>query len=76
MENVKLGCLIDLHSNTGFSKGPTVQYAEFFPYVDKLWFGESCAYNKMSPVNYLVEVSGIPFGLTGDMLQAGGEIHG
>lgn len=72
MENVKPGCLIDLHSNTGFSRGPATQYTEFFPYVDKLWFGESFAYNRMSPANYLVETSGIPFGLTGDMLQNGG----
>ena len=72
MESVKPGCLIDLHSNTGFSKGPANQYTEFFPYVDKVWFGESFLYNKMSPANYLVESSGIPFGLTGDMLYRGG----
>ena len=72
MESVKPGCLIDLHSNTGFSRGPANQYAEFFPYVDKLWFGESFLYNKMAPANWLVESSGIPFGLTGDMLYRGG----
>lgn len=72
MESVKPGCIIDLHSNTGFSRGPANQYTEFFPYVDKVWFGESFLYNKMSPANYLVESSGIPFGLTGDMLHAGG----
>lgn len=72
MESVKPGCLIDLHSNTGFSKGPANQYTEFFPYIDKLWFGESFLYDKMSPANWLVESSGIPFGLTGDMLFKGG----
>ena len=72
MESVKPGCLIDLHSNTGFSKGPANQYAEFFPYVDKLWFGESFLYDKMTPANWLVESSGLPFGLTGDMLFRGG----
>jgi len=72
LDNTKPGCLIDLHSNTGFSKGPATQYTEFFPYVDKLWFGESFKYNEMSPENWLVEVSGIPFGLMGDMLQGGG----
>lgn len=72
MDSVKEGCVIDLHSNTGFSKGPAMQYAEFFPYVDKLWFGESFIYNKMSPKNWLVESSGIPFELMGDMLHAGG----
>ncbi len=72
MEAEKPGCIIDLHSNTGFSKGPAKQYAEYFPYVDKLWFGESFMYNEMSYENWLVEVSGIPFGLMGDMLHGGG----
>ena len=72
MERIKPGCQIDLHSNTAFSKGPAVQYAEFFPYIDKLWFGESFLYDDMPPENWLVEVSGIPFGLMGDMLQGGG----
>ena len=72
MESVKSGCLIDLHSNTAFSKGAANQYAEFFPYVDKLWFGESFLYDKMTPANWMVESSGIPFGLTGDMLYRGG----
>jgi len=72
MAEVKPDCIIDLHSNTGFSIGPATQYAEFFPYVDKLWFGESFQYDRMSPDQWLVEVSGIPFGLMGDMLQGGG----
>jgi hypothetical protein len=72
MARAKPGCVIDLHSNTGFSIGPANQYAEFFPYVDKLWFGESFRYDDMSAANWLVEVSGIPFGLTGDMLQSCG----
>jgi hypothetical protein len=72
MEHAKPGCIIDLHSNTGFSLGPANQYAEFFPYIDKLWFGESFDYNHMPPENWLVEASGIPFGLMGDMLQDGG----
>ena len=40
--------------------------------MDKLWFVESFRYNQMSPDAWLVEVSGIPFGLMGDMLQGGG----
>ena len=72
LDNEKPGCLLDLHSNTGFSIGPANQYTEYFPYVDKLWFGESFQYDKMPPENWLVEVSGIPFGLMGDMLQGGG----
>jgi hypothetical protein len=72
MDNVKQGCLLDLHSNTGFSIGPANQYTEFFPFINKIWFGESFNYDKMSPENWLVETSGIPFGLMGDMLQGGG----
>ncbi|MGJ7029717.1 glycoside hydrolase domain-containing protein [Niabella hirudinis] len=72
MDGVKPGCIIDLHSNTGFSKGPATQYTEFFPYINKLWFGESFQYNNMSAANWLVEVSGLPFGLMGDMLHGGG----
>ncbi len=72
LDREKPGSMIDLHSNTGFSKGPANQYAEFFPYLDKLWFGESFHYDAMPPENWLVEVSGIPFGHMGDMLHAGG----
>jgi len=72
MDEVKPGCILDLHSNTGFSKGPAIQYTEFFPYLDKLWFGESFKYDEMPPENWLVEVSGIPFGHMGDMLHGGG----
>ncbi|SDC98535.1 glycoside hydrolase domain-containing protein [Niabella drilacis] len=72
MDQVRPGCIIDLHSNTGFSKGPATQYTEFFPYINKLWFGESFQYHKMPPANWLVEVSGLPFGLMGDMLHGGG----
>lgn len=72
MDEVKPGTIIDLHSNTGFSRGPANQYAEFFPYIDKVWFGESFRYDEMDPANWIVESSGIPFGHTGDMLHAGG----
>lgn len=72
METVKPGCLIDLHSNTGFSKGPAIQYTEFFPYIDKVWFGEFFKYDRLSSTAFLTESSGIPFGLPGDMLQSGG----
>ncbi|SEA29968.1 hypothetical protein SAMN05192529_1136 [Arachidicoccus rhizosphaerae] len=72
MDMVKPGCMIDLHSNTDFSKGPATQYTEFFPYINKLWFGENFHYEDMQPDNWMVETSGIPFGLMGDMLFSGG----
>lgn len=66
------GCLIDLHSNTGYSVGPANQYTDFFPYIDRLWFGESFRYNKMDPDEWFVTFSGIPFGQMSEMLQDGG----
>jgi hypothetical protein len=64
--------LIDLHSNTGYSIGPANQYTDFFPYIDRLWFGESYRYNEMTPDEWLVTFSGIPFGQMSEMLQDGG----
>jgi len=40
--------------------------------VNRLWFGEGFKYDAMSPEQWLVECSGIPFGLMGDMLEGGG----
>lgn len=74
MAQNKKGCMIDLHSNTGFSKGCSNHYMEFFPYIDRPWFGESFNYNAMSADQYLVQVSGIPFGLMGEMLHLGGNL--
>ncbi|MCX7425903.1 MAG: DUF6067 family protein [Planctomycetia bacterium] len=71
MERARPGCLIDLHSNTLFSHGPANQYLEFFPYIDRLWFGEGFNYDD-PPDFWLTEVSGIPYGLMGEMLQDGG----
>ncbi len=66
------GALVDLHSNTAYSRGPANQYTEFFPYVNRLWFGESFRYDEMTPDQWLVTFSGIPFGLMAEMLQGGG----
>lgn len=63
---------IDLHSNAWYSSGPANQYAGFFAYVDRLWFGEGFGYNAMQPDEWFVCFSGIPFGLMSDMLQDGG----
>lgn len=70
------GALIDLHSanqfreKDGFANSANL-YLEHFPYLDRLWFGEYFDYNA-PPEFWLVEVSGIPFGLMGEMLQDGG----
>ncbi len=69
--------LIDLHSanqynpRDGFVSSATL-YLEHFPYLDRLWFGEYFDYEGSPADFWLVEVSGIPFGLMGEMLQDGG----
>jgi hypothetical protein len=45
---------------------------EHFPYLNRLWFGEYFDYEHNTPDFFLTEVSGIPFGLMGEMLQGGG----
>jgi hypothetical protein len=68
--------IIDLHSanqynkRDGFNNSANL-YLEHFPYLNRLWFGEYFDYDK-SPDFWLVEVSGIPFGLMGEMLEKGG----
>ncbi|MDW8104287.1 MAG: DUF6067 family protein, partial [Armatimonadota bacterium] len=68
---------IDFHSGDNWSppwlsepplSSPANEYMEHFPYIDTLWFGELYDYN-LPPDYWLVEISGIPFGLRNDMLQ-------
>ncbi len=69
--------IIDLHSANQFNKSDGFNnsanlYMEHFPYLNRLWFGEYFDYEKNGPDFFLTEVSGIPFGLMGEMLQGGG----
>lgn len=70
------GALIDLHSanqfnpRDGFASSANL-YLEHFPFIDRLWFGEYFDYDS-APDYWLVELSGIPFGLMGEMLEKGG----
>jgi len=68
--------VIDLHSanqynpRDGFTNSANL-YLEHFPYINRLWFGEY--FDPDSPPDFwLVEMSGIPYGLMGEMLQDGG----
>ncbi len=71
------GALIDLHSanqynpRDGFASSANL-YLEHFPFLNRLWFGEYFDYEGSRPDYWLVELSGIPFGLMGEMLQNGG----
>ena len=70
------GAMIDLHSanqynpKDGFANSGNL-YLEHFPYLDRLWFGEYFNYD-FPPEFWLIEVSGIPYGLMGEMLEGGG----
>jgi len=68
--------IIDLHSANQFNNrdgfiNSIFLYMEHLPYISRLWFGEYFEYD-MNPDYWLTEVSGIPFGLTGEMLEKGG----
>ncbi len=67
---------MDLHSWNHFNKWAGFTnclnlYMDLLPYFDLVWIGEGRDYNRM-PDHWLVEVSGIPFGLPGQMLEGGG----
>lgn len=70
------GALLDLHSanqynpRDGFASSANL-YLEHFPFINRLWFGEYFDYDSR-PDYWLVEISGIPFGLMGEMLEKGG----
>lgn len=64
---------IDLHSANQFNAkdgfiNSACLYMEHMPYLDRLWLGEYFDYNA-GPDYWLTEVSGIPFGMMGEMLQ-------
>ena len=69
MEQYRPGSLIDLHSHEQYSMGPANQYMGFFPYIDRLWFGEGFDYEKKRPDEWLITFSGIPFGLMSEMIE-------
>ncbi|MCS7224696.1 MAG: DUF6067 family protein [Armatimonadetes bacterium] len=77
MKRINPNSRIDFHSGDNWAppwepEPPMLsaanQYMEHFPYLDTLWFGELYDYD-MPPDYWLVEISGIPFGLMGDMLN-------
>jgi hypothetical protein len=68
--------VIDLHSANQFNVrdgyiNSAMLYMEHFPYISRLWFGEYFEYD-LDEDYWMTEVSGLPFGLMGEMLQDGG----
>ncbi len=67
---------MDLHSWNHFNKWAGFAnclnlYMDLLPFFDHVWIGEGRDYNR-NPDHWLIEVSGIPFGVTGQMLEGGG----
>jgi len=67
---------MDLHSWNHFNEWAGFAsclnlYMDLLPYFDLVWIGEGRDYDRL-PDHWLIEVSGIPFGLPGQMLQGGG----
>ena len=76
MDRTRPGCLIDFHCGNSFEPGYGMnscanQFMEHFPYMNSLWFGEGYDYNE-TPDYWLTEISGIPYGMFGEMLQDNG----
>ncbi len=68
--------VIDLHSANQFNVrdgfiNSAMLYMEHFPFISRLWFGEYFEYD-LDEDYWMTEVSGLPFGLMGEMLQDGG----
>lgn len=76
LDRERPGALLDLHSwnhlngRAGFANCLNL-YMEHLPYLDSLWIGEGRNYDE-PPDHWMVEISGIPFGVMGEMLQGGG----
>jgi len=64
---------IDMHSWNHYNQlagwaSSAIVYMELYPFADRLWYGE-CFSADRSPEYWLIERSGIPFGLMSEQLQ-------
>ncbi len=69
--------IIDLHSANQYNDrdgfiNSVFLYMEHIPYISRLWFGEYFDYDT-DPDYWMTEVAGLPFGITGEMLEKGGQ---
>ena len=69
--NSQIDCHSWSHFNWDAGMTPSAYcYMQNFPYYNRLWYGEGFAYDA-KPDLWLVEMSGIPFGLMSEMLGSG-----
>ncbi len=71
------GPRIDLHSWNEFNDWARYAqcaniFMDSFGLVDRIWFGEGHHYTGPPADHFLVELSGIPYGVMGEMLEGGG----
>lgn len=76
LERDRPGAKIDMHTWNHYNKyakwaSSLNLYMDMLPYIDHLWVGEARDYNRSSDY-WLIEVSGVPFGLSSQMLNKGG----
>ncbi|MCD0486674.1 DUF6067 family protein [Pedobacter sp. MC2016-14] len=76
LERERPGGKIDMHTWNHYNKyarwaSSLNLYMDMLPYIDHLWVGEARDYNRSADY-WLIEVSGIPFGLSSQMLNKGG----
>ena len=76
LDNRRPNARIDMHTWNHFNNMAGFAcclnlYMDLLPYFDQLWIGEGRNYDR-SPDYWLIETAGIPFGLTSQMLQGGG----
>ena len=69
------GCdpILDFHAWESFNSAYCVPLRDMerFPFLSRLWLGEGVKYDLESYENWLIRLSGIPFGLTSEMLGKG-----
>jgi hypothetical protein len=78
LDRQRPGARIDMHSWNHYNEygkyaSSLNVYMDELPYIDQLWIGEARNYD-LAPDYWLIEISGIPFGLTSQMLNKGGNI--
>jgi hypothetical protein len=78
MELIKPDVRIDVHQaapdascRSGGWASPALACMQHFAWIDSLWMAEDFDYWDMSADWWLLEASGIPYGLTGDMIRHG-----
>ena len=68
LRDEKPEALIDAHHGTTNLTSPVADHMLCFPFVDSIWHGEGFEYERYDRWQWLVEISGIPFGVPSELL--------